>query len=344
MRRVTIGQVATLAGTSISTVSKVLNNVPNSGIPERTAQRVRHAAEQLQYIPLATARSLRHQSTRTIAVMAHDLSPHAASIIAGVEETAAARQYATVLALHRDQAELEGKNLLIALRGQVDGLIVLPARGGANVRLYELLRRQGVPFVFVDRHIPGFEAHYVGVRNEEAAYRLTRALIVQGARRIRGIFGWRGNTALEQRYLGFRRALVEADLCSPTDTDIARWGEYGACWMQECLELRPPVDGLFWGTYHYLQPVLNVLVSRGLRVPEDLHFAGFDKVRLVLSDHDDYEALRAIAAPWPAAIQPSYEMGRRASELLFRSLEGTALDATEQILLDPYYSELPAGC
>ncbi|MCL6431415.1 MAG: LacI family transcriptional regulator, partial [Anaerolineae bacterium] len=196
MGRVSIKHVAALAGTSPATVSKVLNNAANSGIPESTAQRVRWAASKLQYVPLATARSLRSRRTGTIGVILHDLSPHAASIVLAIEQAAAERGMFTVLALHKDSSELESQALLMGLRGQVDGLVVLPARHNNNQRLYDLLRRQGVPFVFVDRYVPGYDADYVGVQNEVAAYRLTRLLINQGCRTIRAIFGASGNTAL----------------------------------------------------------------------------------------------------------------------------------------------------
>lgn len=336
MARVLLRDVAARAGTSPATASKVLNDVPNSGIPEATAVRVRAAAAALGYVPLASGRSLRRRRTDTVALIAHDLTPFSAEIIAGVEAVAADSGLTTVLALHDGDPAREAQHLRLGLRGQVDAMVVVPALGRRNLAAYEALAGLGVPVVFVDRYVPGFPAHYVGTRNEEAAYRLTRYLIDQGARVIAGVSGPSEVTALEERWWGFRRALGDAGLPGGGHSGSEQAGDRQT-WLARLLAARPRVEAVFWSSYQYIQPHLQSLAEAGMRVPADVRFAGFDPVSLSLSRLEDYRAIGAISGPWPVAIQPGYQMGRQALQLLVGILGGQAYGEPRQVLLDPRY-------
>lgn len=340
MKRVLIKDVAALAGASPATVSKVLNDVPDSGIPEETAERVRWAARKLRYVPLSSARSLRRQRTDTVALIAHDITPFTAEIVRGVEASASQHNFSTVLALHGGDIELEAKHLQMGLRGQVDGLIVVPARGRHNLDLYNDLKERRVPFVFVDRYIPDYPADYVGTKNEEAAYKLTRTIIAQGADVIGSMFGAKGNTALDERRVGFHRALQEVGLpyeeSSLPEADQLAQEQLLERWLAR----RPRINGLFWSSYQYIQPHLAILAAHSVRVPEDIRFAGFDPVSLTLSRLEHYQALQIIHGPWPAAIQPGYEMGHQAFEIVVRALGGQHEQGEQRILLEPRYEWL----
>lgn len=340
MARVLIKDVAALAGTSPATVSKVLNDVPDSGITEETAQRVRWAAEKLRYVPLSSARSLRRRRTETVALVAHDLTSFTAEIVRGVEAVASGAGLSVVLALHGGDLGLEAQHLQLGLRGQVDGMVVVPARGGHSTALYDELSRHNVPFVFVDRYVPGYPAHYVGTRNEEAAYRLTTSLIRRGARVIGGVTGYRGNTALEERWQGFRRAIEEAGLSyDPALDSMGSRGDEPA-WVRRLLAYQPRVEGLFWSSYQYIQPVLPIFAAARLRVPDDIGCAGFDPVSLHLAQKEDYEGVRTITGPWTAAIQAGYEIGRLALGIVLQALGGHVFAEPERILLEPRYEWL----
>ncbi|MGQ9554534.1 MAG: LacI family DNA-binding transcriptional regulator [Anaerolineae bacterium] len=342
MKRVLIKDVAALAGASPATVSKVLNDVPDSGIPEETAERVRRAACDLGYFPSSPARALRCQRTQTIAIVTHDLTPFTAEIIKGVEGAAQAYDLTTVWATHKEDNDLEAKQLLMGLRGQVDGLIVVPARCNRNQRLYDELKRRQVPFVFVDRYVPDYEANYVGTCNEEAAYRLTQALIAQGAQVIACVSGMRGNTALQERCAGYHRALQEAGL--PMDWGLLgpAPGESQAEGVQRLLSRRPRVEGVFWSSYQYIQPHLALFRSRGLRVPYDILFAGFDKITLSVSSPEDYDGFSVLCAPCPTAVQPGCEMGCRALELLVQHFgDGATMGMPQRVILEPTYECMP---
>jgi LacI family transcriptional regulator len=341
-QRASIKDVAALAGTSPATVSKVLNAMPGSGISAPVAERVRQSASALRYAPSPAARSLRRQRTQTVGILTNDLLPFSADVVHGVAAAALARGYTSVLALHGEDSELEAQHLQLGLHGQVDGLVVVPARGDGNQAHYDELRARGIPFVFVSRYLPGYPADFVGLQNEQAAYHLTRVLIAQGADIIAYMAapGPRSSTQVE-RFAGFQRALVEAGLPHADDILAASLGESKASYLTRLLQRRPRVNGLLWASYFHIEPALLVLAEHGIRVPTDIRFAGFDPISLVLFGSDDYRALRVLDAPWPTAIQPGFAMGQRALELLTYMLDGSSPSAPQHITLEPRYQWLP---
>jgi LacI family transcriptional regulator len=339
VRRSSIRDVAARSGTSPTTVSKVLNETPGSAIPLATRDRVLHAARELQYAPSAAAQSLRRRRTRTIGVVTGDLGPFSADIVDGVAAAAEARGQSTILALHREEPELEARQLQLGMRGQVDGLVVVPARHSPNVAAYDALRERGVPFVFVNRHLPGYAADYVGLANEAAAAQLTRGLLAAGATTLAFMSGAAalGSTAMAERFGGFRRALAESGRDPADDALLARPGEEKATFLDRLLRGRPRVDGLLWGSYYQIGPALRVMARHGIRVPDDVRFAGFDRISLTLTDEDEYRALRVLQAPWPTAIQPGRAMGERAVHLLLDAAHDQPAGAPRRLLLQPEY-------
>ena len=344
MKRVSIKDVADLAGSSPATVSKVLTGMPDSRIPKETAQRVRQAALELHYVPLSSAQQLRQQRTRTIAILMPELLPFTSDITHGIQAQAMANGLTTILGLHGHDSAVEAQHLRMGLRGQVDGLIIAPAYHNRNHRIYEELKNRGVPFVVVDNDLPDCEAPHVGLRNEETAYHLTRTLIAQGATVIGGIFGGGitldnpgGNTALYERFLGYRRALAEARLPDDGRLCVPQPDEGPDEMFVRLMTSQPVVDGVLWASYQFIQPTLNWLAARGVHVPGDLRFAGFDKVLLALSTAEDYQGLQVIREPWPAAVQPGYEIGVRAMELLKQAMAGNQPKERQRILLPPHY-------
>jgi DNA-binding LacI/PurR family transcriptional regulator len=348
VKRASIKDVAALADSSSATVSKVLTGMLGSGIPEETAQRVRQAAKKLNYVPLSSAQQLRQQRTQTIAILLAELVPFTSDITHGIQAQAMASGLTTVLGLHGNDNAVEAQHLRMGLRGQVDGLIIAPAHQNRNHHVYEELKNRGVPFVFVDNYLPDYDADYVGLRNEEAAYHLTRTLISQGTTVIGGIFNsgvtlenTGGNTALHERFLGYRRALAEAHLSDDERLCVPLPGEGLDEMFVRLLTSQPVADGVLWASYQFMQPTLSWLAARSIHVPGDLRFAGFDKVLLTLSTAEDYQSLQVIREPWPAAVQPGYEMGERALELLRQAMAGNMPKKRQHILLPPHYEWVP---
>jgi len=339
--RVSISDVATKAGTSVSTVSKVLSSTQGYRISEATAKRVRQAARELNYRPSSTAQQLRLRRTDTIEIVVPFLTtPFYVDIIRGIQEVMWEHGRTVILGISDEDSALERRHLTMALQRRVDGLIVAPARNNENADLYDELKDAGIPFVFVDRYLPDYEANSVCTDNREGAYRATRHLLAQGARKICYIGGRGGIPALAERLGGYQEALEEEGI--EVDPSLVGGGIPAeiAQAARRFLAVRPRIEGAFMSSYLYLQVALPAFIEAGIRIPEDLPMVGFDSVFFSLSDGADYEAAQAITAPLPTVIQPRYAIGRKAAEILLTDLSRGGTETFRQIRLAPLYERI----
>src|SRR2546427_6888751 len=136
---VTIKDVAREAGVSVATVSRAHNN--SRLVTEATRRRVRAVADRLGYAPNAAARSLSTSRTSSIGVLLPDLyGEFYAELIRGIDQTAQRQGYHLLIASsHNDKATIEAA--LQAMRGRVDGLIVMSPAPGAHLPVRDLPER-----------------------------------------------------------------------------------------------------------------------------------------------------------------------------------------------------------
>jgi LacI family transcriptional regulator len=266
----TIYEVATLAGVSPATVSRVLNG---AAVSEDKAARVRAAAESLSFTPNRTARSLRRQNSEVIALVIPDIeNPFFTSMARGVEDIAQAAGYSVVLCNTDEDAEKEARYLGIAVSENMAGIIL--ATAGDNVDLSGLLRRNR-PVVAVDRGPHGFNMDAVLVDNVSGGRDATRALVEQGFDRIACITGPHGTETAELRADGWRQ-VVEG---TPAEQEMyLRYADFrvegGRRAMTELLELPEPPDAVFIANNLMSVGALQVLIEQG-RTPPQVGVASF---------------------------------------------------------------------
>ena len=158
--RPTMREVAKLAGVSIKTVSRVINEEP--AVSEELRSKVLTAAAQLGYRPNFTASTLRRSAggTRTLGLLLKDVAnPFSASLLRAIEDRARARGYAVISASVDEDDERERELSQAFLSRQVDGLIIVPTAGNHGYLAREVER--GTPIVFVDRAPAGIDADTV---------------------------------------------------------------------------------------------------------------------------------------------------------------------------------------
>ena len=154
----TILDVARQASVSAMTVSRYFNQ------PERlapaTAERVREAIEQLQYVPNAAARSLISGRTKTIALILTDITnPFYTTIVRGVEDVAQQHDYTLILGNTDEELEKERAYIDVMISRRVDGVIIASSAGN-NHHLQKLVRRD-IPVVLIDRTVKDIDADVV---------------------------------------------------------------------------------------------------------------------------------------------------------------------------------------
>lgn len=278
-KRATISDVARLAGVSISTVSRVVNNT--APVAEDTVLEVQKAIDILNYSPHAAARTLAGRRTDTIGLLLPELSgAFYMPLIRGVET--GVRESGFDLLIHSSvHALAKSTHLQLPLdEHNVDGLLIFTDRltDAEIARLYA----RGFPLVLLFRSAPsGLDIPHITLENKAGAYNVVDHLItVHGKRRIAYLAGPPGNEDSLWREAGYREALRVHDI--PFDPSLVGVGMFDdvdgqaavEAWLQQGLDF----DAIFAGDDEAASGSILALRRAGKRVPEDVAVAGFDDV------------------------------------------------------------------
>ncbi|MCX8068574.1 MAG: LacI family transcriptional regulator [Anaerolineae bacterium] len=322
--RPTSRDVARLAGVSRTTVSLVLNNVPDVHISPETRQRVLEAARQLNYYPDASARRLVSGKTRTIALVWHrgpDQTYRDAFLPGLLQGVSRAAHHYGYYVLFRPIEPDEPDDAWVELaRGRhTDGLILSGPRSD-DIALLDL-HREGFPLV-LHGQFPGADIPSVDVDNERGAMTALRHLLALGHRRIGMITNAPlAYTASHQRLTGYRRALEEAGIAF--EEALVRYGNFdeesGRRAMESLLALEERPTAVFVASDMVAVGALRALREHGLRVPEDMALVGFD----------DIAVSRYLTPALTTVHVPAFGLGWSAAELLIRIVEGDIPNETQ---------------
>lgn len=278
--KVTLHDVARLAGVSIKTVSRVVNH--QGEISLATRQRVQTAIDQLGYRPNILARSLVSRRSYILGVVAWGIEYYAPSrIISGIEHQASQFGYSLFLSLVAHPTEERVPQILDTLIAhQVDGIIwAVPEVGDNHAWLQTAQAGELPPVMFASMSAqPGWPS--VAVDNRLGGYLATQHLLQRNRKRIGLLAGPGGWWEAAERTAGWRDALNQAGL-PPVASQIveADWStDSGAFAMQLLLEQQPELDAVFASSDQIALGALNTLINSSRKVPEDIALVGFDNI------------------------------------------------------------------
>ena len=184
MKKASMQDIADKVGVSRCAVSLVLSGkAKDKRISEALSNRIFQVAKELNYTPNELARGLRTGSTKTLGVIVADISNEFfGELVYHIQQQAYASGYSTIVTnSNEDPAEmLNGIQLLV--NRQIDGIIMVPTNNSQNIA--QEIVSMNLPFVQVDRFIPGIDASYVILDNFKGSYELTERLFALGRRRI----------------------------------------------------------------------------------------------------------------------------------------------------------------
>ncbi|WP_143590635.1 LacI family DNA-binding transcriptional regulator [Thermoactinospora rubra] len=311
MSQITIKDVARQAGVSPSTVSRVLNQGPT--VAAELRERVLAAVRQLGYRPNSQARFLRTRATTVLGVIISDITnPFFTSMVRGAEDAASKAGYSVVLANTDEDLEKEQRYIEVAAAENMAGVLLSPA--SATRTSIALLTERGIPVVTIDRRLQTARVDRVGVNNVKAAQDAVLRLVDQGCRRIGFIAGPTEVTTAVDRLAGYRHGLKAAGL--PYRPELVVRGDYriegGRSAAHELLGLQPRPDALFVSNNLMTLGAVTALREAGLRYPDDIALAVFDDMSWALGLSEEMTLIS----------QPTYEIGRQATELLLRRVAG----------------------
>ena len=201
--------VATTAGVSLRTASRVLNDDPR--VASTTRERVQRAIRDLRYTPDLMARSLRGGTDATIGLVVESIAdPFFASLIEAVEDAGSEQGRSVLVASTHGDQDRESRVLQELLRRRVSGLLLVPTSSD-----HSWLADAGPALVLVDRPAPGLDADVVRIDDQQAAHSAVSHLIARGHRRIAYIGDYSNVVTSAARLRGYHQALIEHDLPVP---------------------------------------------------------------------------------------------------------------------------------
>jgi LacI family fructose operon transcriptional repressor len=314
-----IKEVAEAAGVSTATVSRVLTNSPH--VRSEVRGRVMDAVQKLEYRPNLIARSLRSQHTTSIGLIVSDIrNTFFTAVSRAVEDTAYEQGFSIILCNTDEDPEKEAIYLNLMRDTSVAGVIFSPTRQtAANFAALNL----EIPAVVVDRSVSNADVDTVLLDNIDSAYRLTTHLITNGYRRIGAICGEMSTTGRE-RCQGYERALRGHDI--PLSSELTHFVppkiEEGYAAALKLLDLAQPPDALLTSNSLLGAGALQAIRERNLTIPDDIAFVTFDETTWAT----------LVQPPITLIAQPTYEIGKTATELLLRRIANPERP-TRQVML-----------
>ena len=300
-----IKDVAKAAGVSTATVSRVLAN--NAPIRPETRERVMQAIEALDYRPNLIARSLRAQKSAKIGLVVSDIrNPFFTAIGRAVEDTAYEQGYSVLMCNTDENPEKEALYINILHDENVAGVIFSPTQQfSATAERFH----SKIPFVIIDRTVKMEKADMVLLDNVSAAHELTSHLLGNGYRKIAGLFG-NASTTGKDRQRGFLNALKEYNLKPAAVHFIEPRIRHGYDMTVKLLAQVDRPDAIFTSNSLLTAGAFQAIRDCNLTVPDEVALVGFDETT--------WGAL--VDPPITLIVQPTEEIGRTATELLFQRI------------------------
>ncbi|HEX5809796.1 MAG TPA: LacI family DNA-binding transcriptional regulator, partial [Anaerolineales bacterium] len=278
--RSTIKEVASKAGVSTQTVSRVINERPD--VSPETRKRVQDVIEELGYQPSALARSLINQRSQTLGVVIAGLWHVGPSrVLSGIAEAAQEAGFSLLLKGLTDFDEKDIEPIFQALLSRhVDGIIwAVPEVGENHAWIHEGSVDRGLPLVFLTME-PQKDIPVVAVDNYLGGRMAMSHLLEQGYRRIGHISGPLDWWEARQRMAAWRDVLLEAG-CAASENERAEgdWSpSSGARAAAQLLHQYPDLDAIFVANDQMALSAIQLVRQQGLRIPEDVGIVGFDNL------------------------------------------------------------------
>lgn len=317
-----IKDVARVAGVSIATVSRVLNDI--DVVNEDTKKKVVDAIKLLSYRPNIVARSLKTQRTKTIGILIPDISSQFyPEIVRGAEDVANIYDYNVILCNSDFDVEKEKEYLRVLREKMVDGVLYMSS--SLNEEILDLINELDLKTILVETKDKENRLPSVTIDNISATYEGTKFLIEKGIKKL-AFIGVKGDTmnAWGERYLGFDKAISEAKIKVSEeliyfDTLKVKSGYEAA---EKFIKSKKKFDGIVCASDEIAMGVINGLRENNIRVPEDVSVMGFN---------NNYAA--SIFYPKITTIsQPSYDMGSVAMRMLIKLLSKKELEEGHFVL------------
>jgi len=329
--RATIKEVASVAGVSTQTVSRVLNDKPD--VSPETRKRVQEVIKELNYRPSALARSLISHRSHTLGVVTAGLDYIGPSrTLSGIASAAENAGYSVLL---KELPSFDTKELMPIFQAyvsrHVDGIIwAVPEVGENRKWINNLSTDIEIPLVYLTME-PQNGLSVVSIDNYQGGHIAVSHLIEQGYRKIGHISGPLDWWEARERKNAWNDALTEAGLQPEEDHWVeGNWSsESGSLGFERLIEQYPEMDSIFVGNDQMALGVIQIARQKGLEIPESIALVGFDNI----------PESAFFCPPLTTIHQDQYSLAKLAVEKIIRTIEsawdGVELDEPANAIILP---------
>lgn len=312
VKKVTIKTVSKASGVSVSIVSRVLNNkVKEYRISEKTAERVRKVAKELNYEPSQLARGFRLNKTFTIGLVFPSIkNPFFAEMSSIIMEEARSRNYFVLLADSEEDPKLEELVVKMLIDRGIDGLFILPS--GENNAYLEKLFKNGLPMVFIDRFMKESEVPYVGSDNYQGAVTATQYLLNKGHRNIACIQGTRHAMSNNERIKAFTNEMDKVRGAHHWMVGSSFTEQNGYIQTKRLLKEENPPTAIITLNNLIAFGVIKAIREANLKIPDDISVISFD----------DQQLMSYLSPPITAIEQPKRAIAEMALNTMLAQIDG----------------------
>jgi LacI family transcriptional regulator len=325
---VTINDIASRAGVSLATVSRVIND--SGYVAAATRKRVLKAIEELDFTPNGIARSLSKNETNTIGIVVPDITnSYFGEIIKGISEIAESKDLNIILFNTDDNINKELRALKLLKAQRIKGIIMTPAFGEEelNSEYINTLENIGVPLVLAAASVKYAKLNGVFVDDAKGAFDATNHLIKEGHTKIGIITGGLYSKPSVDRLMGYKKAMTFSNL--PVEESLIFHGGYrmekAYSITKEILEKPDGPTALVICSNMMTLGAIKAIHDSGRKVPEDLALIGFDKIQALdllgfnISYVDDFPV----------------ELGKEAANMLLQLVEQEENKGIKEVTISP---------
>ena len=333
MASVSIKTVAARAGVSFQTAGKVLNGKGN--VSDQTRQRILDAARHLGYVPNAVARGLVTRSTRTVGIVASDLSDYVlAQFVVGAEREARQQGHGVIISSVDGEGSDGERYVRTLVERRVEGILLAAPELERQPRVGEILRGS-VPVVSIHA-VTGARFTQVGSNHVETGLLATRHLLEHGHRRIGTVTGPGSRRVVHSRLRGYEQALHEAGI--EYDARLVEAGDWqvegGYDATSRLLARAPDLTALFVQNDTMAIGALSALHQHGRAAPAGCAVVGCD----------DIPAAAYTIPPLTTIRVPLYETGATAMRLLLERIAAPTSEPRRVLLPVTLVRRASCGC
>ncbi|XOV94636.1 MAG: LacI family DNA-binding transcriptional regulator [Bacteroidota bacterium] len=328
MKKVSLRDIADELGVSKTLVSLVLNGkAKENRISQEVIDKVTQVAKEKGYEPNQFAKALRTGKSKTIGLIVADISnAFYAKMARSIEDEAYSADY-TVLFGSSDEDVKKAEKLIRAMMDrQIEGLIISPTLGGdKNI---ELLEKNNIPYILVDRSLKNLKSSFVGVDNYEASYAAVTELITKGCKKIAHITFMDELSNIRQRQDGYLQALKDGGLTVDKSLIKIVSSDHAENEIRKFItSIKDKADAYFLANNEIAINAIKHLHHSGVKIGNEVKVTTFD----------EHEAFHLLTSPIGVISQPVTEIGEMALNLLLTRINNDQKELPGEIILPTAY-------